>query len=199
MKQPSWSITKNPMPVPQIPPWTPGRFYTFHWTTTTAILSAGSTYFATPIYVPNPTGTVIDSIGLELTATGSATASVRIALYEYTDSGFGNLLIDGGAINIATDLGYKGTTGLNYFLPQGWYWGVYTCLEGQFRCNSSIDLFGAGELTPQDLTPRTPILRLTLSSFDIQKVLDDGYPETLPPIFNWGISIGNNARILLGV
>ena len=115
-----WSSVRTSEAAPRFLPWVTGRFYTCPYDTTLSTGTASTTLMrGVPIYVPNPTGVTVTSIGVEVT-TGGTGSTARFGIYGMLPSGLpGTLIIDGGTV-ATTAIAFT-SVAVSKFLRQGWY------------------------------------------------------------------------------
>lgn len=205
MKQ-AWSTTPgNTLFLPWVIPWQTGRFYSCVLTDGAGTFAAlNTTVYSTPVYVPNPEGVTLDTLGIELTTTGSNGSLARMAIYEFPSTmELGDLLLDSGsfAVDGSVPLGIVGASGLNFHLYQGWYHIAFAATGGTFRAaTSNLANFARGMVTPLGTDSNNWFLRWTLSATEITDIVTNGFYNTLildPTLFLTGQP--QRVKVLLGI
>lgn len=182
-----WQASRSYNPVPWLAPMSAGRIYSFPFSTSYNTTSVGAdTLYSSPLYIPNPTGTTIVSLGMECISSGSA--QTRLAIYEYAEDGlFGNLIVDSGAFT-NTFIGHN-FGAINQYIRQGWYNVVFCSQGNSFRWFSGFaPALIRGAQNPLDTATPNWIIRCVVGAGVVNDIITNGYPKRLSSNFANGFN-----------
>jgi len=100
MEKGGWTLEPSGLDATTYPLWVTGRYYGSNLATALSTLTLKQRMYATPIFAPGANGSLIDELGLEITAGGTAGGVARVGIYEDYEGVPWDLLLDAGTIPI---------------------------------------------------------------------------------------------------
>lgn len=196
-----WSSLRSRDAPPQVLPWVTGRYYTCYYDETLQAVAASLTLLrGVPIYVPNPTGVTVTSIGVEVTA-GGTTSSARFGVYGMLQNGLpGPLIIDGGTV-ATTGTGFVSVS-VSQVLRQGWYViaGAHKAAAAPTvrRFNGTVANFILGFQYPLTIVANSGYIAIN-DATTVTSIVDNGLPQSWPVVSENALFSTTQDRMMVGI